>query len=419
MKIPNDYFSSEIEDFETSKELESGKDEKLIDRMQEGEQLDGNLKTDLEEERLAHTIVDVNTDNIDEGTIVEEAFNNNTGSFMPDMMFKDLVKNFKNAEKLYGETLIRELSGYDPRFIDKNVKIPEFQRELQKRLEEKAEDLKNKGLLKKNGTFTKEALNTAALFLIKEEYETSLQGPKKIFGTHRNKKFDIEGDKTEVVRNFRKGDPYKNISARHSVNKAIRRQHKQLMIDDLMVHEKESFQEINIVYALDTSGSMKGNKIKLAKRAGVSLANKAINDGNKVGLVLFGSTIEKQVNLTKDFYTFVKPLVTTMASNETDLSLAIKTSLHLLEEAKGLRHIIILTDGLHTNSKIPFSKVFEQVMIAREKDITISMVGINLDTEGLELARKIVDISQGRLFAVKDLKDVGSVIIGDYDALLN
>ena len=187
MKIPNDYFSSEIEDFETSKELESGKDEKLIDRMQEGEQLDGNLKTDLEEERLAHTIVDVNTDNIDEGTIVEEAFNNNTGSFMPDMMFKDLVKNFKNAEKLYGETLIRELSGYDPRSIDKNVKIPGFQRELQKRLEEKAEDLKNKGLLKKNGTFTKEALNTAALFLIREEYETSLQGPKKIFGTHRNK----------------------------------------------------------------------------------------------------------------------------------------------------------------------------------------------------------------------------------------
>ena len=59
-------------------------------------------------------------------------------------MFKELVSNYKNAKKLYGETLIRELSGYDPRYVDKNVKIPEFQRELQKKLKDKAEELKEK-----------------------------------------------------------------------------------------------------------------------------------------------------------------------------------------------------------------------------------------------------------------------------------
>ncbi len=410
---------SSLDEFDTSSDMSPGPDEKNIDRMQQGEQLDGSLKTDLEEERLAHTVVDVNTDNIDEGTVVEEAFNNNMGSFMPDMMFKDLVNNFKNAEKLYGETLIRELSGYDPRYIDNNAKIPEFQRELKKRLEEKAEELHEKGLMKKSGIFTKEALNTATLFLIKEEYDKSLNGPKNSFGRHVHKKSDINGDKTELIRNFRKGDAYKDISARHSVNKAIRRQHSSLEMEDLMVNERESFQEVSIIYALDTSGSMKGNKIKLAKRAGVSLANRAIKDHNKVGLVLFGSEIEKKVPLTNDFYSFVRPLVTTMASNETDLSLAIKTSLRLLDSAKGIKHIIILTDGLHTTSKVPIKDVFEQVMIAKEQEISISIVAINPDEEGLSLARKIVDLSSGRLFAVKDLDDMSSVIIGDYDALMN
>ena len=419
MKIPSGLGNNNEEEFDSQDDrLKSEDKERQIDRMQKGEQLEGELESDYEEERLAHTVVDVNTDNIDEGTIVEEAFDNNMGSFMPDMMFKDLVNNFKNAKKLYGETLIRELSGYDPRFIDNNAKIPEFQRKLKKRLENKANELQDKGLMKKNGSFTKEALNTAALFLIKEEFDQSLKGPKNNFGQHKQKKVDRNGEKSSLIRSYNKQDSYKDISARHSVNKALRRKHENLELDDLMVFEREAFQEINIIYALDTSGSMKGEKIKLAKRAGVSLAHRAIKDNNKVGLVLFGSKVEKKVRLTKDFYTFVKPMVTSMPTNETDLALAIRTSLQLLDSAKGIKHIIILTDGLHTTSKTPTRNVLEQVMIAKEQDVSISMVGINLDDIGLKLARKIVDLGSGRLFSVKDVKEIGSVIIGDYDALV-
>lgn len=387
-----------------------------VHNMDKADQLDGNMETNLEDEHLAHSVVDVDVDSIDEGMVVEEAFNNNMGSFMPDMMFKDMVNNFKNAKKLYGETLIRELSGYDPRYIDKNVKIPEFQRELQKRLQDKADDLQDKGLMKGNGTFTKDALNVAALFMMQEEFESSL-GPSSYFGHHVHKTSDAQGDKS-TIRPYKKGDPYKDVAAKQSAKLAIRRGRSTLVKEDLVSFDRESRQQINVVYALDTSGSMKGEKIRLAKRAGVSLAHRAIRDNNKVGLVLFGSSIEKQVPLTKNFYSFVRPLITSFPGNETDIALAIKTARFQLHDAKGIKHVVIITDGLHTTSKSPTSDVLEQVMIACEDDISISLVGINLDDTGLDLARQVVDLSNGRLYSVKDLSDVGSVIIGDYDALM-
>ena len=405
---------SDLSSLDTMQSMD--RDELSIDKMDKADQLDGNLETNPEDEHLAHSVVDVDVDSIDEGMVVEEAFNNNMGSFMPDMMFKDLVNNFKNAKKLYGETIIRELSGYDPRYIDKNVNIPEFQRELQKRLQDKADDLQDKGIMKANGTFTKDALNLAALFMIREEFDAT-QGPSSTFGHHVQKANDAHGDKS-TVRPYRKGDAYKNLAAKQSAKLAIRRGHTSLNSLDLVSYDRESRQEINIVYALDTSGSMKGEKIRLAKRAGVSLAHRAIRDNNKVGLVLFGSTIEKRVPLTKDFYSFVRPMITSFPGNETDIALAIKSALYQLKNAKGIKHIVILTDGLHTTSKSPKSTVLEQVMIAKEDDVTISLVGISLDETGLVLAREIVDIANGRLYAVADVADVGAIIIGDYDSLL-
>ena len=70
----------------------------------QGEQLDGNLESspDDEKDKLSSSVLDVDTNNIDDGMIVQEAFNQNLGSFMPDIMFEQMVKNYQNAEKLFG-----------------------------------------------------------------------------------------------------------------------------------------------------------------------------------------------------------------------------------------------------------------------------------------------------------------------------
>jgi len=186
----------------------------------------------------------------------------------------------------------------------------------------------------------------------------------------------------------------------------------------LQSFDREARQQVNIVYAVDTSGSMKGEKLRLAKRAGVALAHKAIRDQNKVGLVVFESDVAQEIPLTKDFFTFVQPLALSSPGKETDIALAIVAGTKLLHGAKGIKHIVLLTDGLHTTSNDPEKVVLEQVALASSQDISISVVGINLDDLGRSLAQSIVDVSKGKLHTVLDAKEIGGVIIADYRSLL-
>lgn len=383
-----------------------------------GDELEGYMlaQPDEENEKLAHSVVEVDTDSIEDGMIVEEAANYNVGSFMPSMMFKDIVQNFKNAKKLYGETIIRELTGYDPRYVEKNVKIPEFQRDLQERINENIDNLKEKGILNRGGNLSKEALDVATLFLIEEEYN-EVQGKSTPYGEHVHQALDKHGQRSDT-RPFLKSDPYKDLSIKKSVTKALLRGHAKLHYEDLVAHDRQSRQEVNVVYALDTSGSMKGEKIKLAKKAGVSLAHKAIADRNKVGLVLFGSDVKSNVPLTRDFLSIVRPLAKISPGKETDIGLAIDSSIEQLHESKGIKHIVIITDGLHTTTRDPQEGVLAKVAKAKEEDISISVVGINLDKDGAQLAQSIVDISGGKLHTVKNLDEVGGIVIADYASLL-
>ncbi len=347
--------------------------------------------------------------------IVEEAKTQNLSSFLPDMMFKEMVKDYKNAKKLYGETIIRALTGYDPRFIDKNIKIPEFQRELQKKLKDKAEELHEKGIVGSKGQFSKDALDAAALFLIKEEFDKQIT-ITTYFGEPAHKAATLVGDRS-TLRPFRKSDPYKDIAIRETIKQAIRRGHKEILEEDLHSFDREARQRVNIIYALDTSGSMKGEKLRLAKRAGIALAHRAIRDRNKVGLVIFDTEPKKYLSLTDDFFSFARPLAICSPGQETNIAKAIEKGRDLLIDAKGIKHIVLLTDGLHTTSGDPNKAVLEQVGLCASQDITISVVGISLDTLGKSLARTIVDHSKGKLYSVQGVNEIGGVIISDYTNL--
>lgn len=406
--------NNEEEEFTTNDELGQGDSTHNLQKKSEADELEGILSPS-DKEGLPRKVLEADKEDIDEGRIVEEAFDRNIGSFVPDMMFEQMVKNFKNAEKLFGQTLIRELSGYDPKYIDKNIKIPEFQRELKKRIKEKTDDLTEKGIIKESGLITLKGIDAAALFLMDEEFEIS----KKGFSSYGEKVpviADITGDRTES-RPYKKGDKYKDIAIKQTVTCAIKRGRTEVHEEDLHTFEREANQQINIIYAIDASGSMRGEKLRLAKKAGVSLANRAIKDNNKVGLVAFGSEVDKKLELTNDFYDFVKYLTKITPGQETNIALAISQSTSLLHKAKGIKHIVLLTDGLHTTSDDPEKEVLTEVLKATSEDITISVVGISLDTIGLNMAQKIVNYANGKLYSVKDLEDMRGIIIADYAAL--
>jgi Mg-chelatase subunit ChlD len=198
---------------------------------------------------------------------------------------------------------------------------------------------------------------------------------------------------------------------------AIRRAHKTLMMHDLMTSEREGRGKVSVIFALDASASMKGKKLETSKKAGIALAYKAIQDKDDVGLVVFGSEIKSAIPPTRDFSSLLNAISHIRASRQTDFAAMIAKSVELFPASKETKHLILLTDALPTVGKDPEKETLQAVSTARSAGITISLVGIQLDKEGINLARQITKIGEGRLSLAKDLNNVGSIVLEDYYAV--
>jgi Mg-chelatase subunit ChlD len=387
--------------------------ERIIPKLEETEEHKGKLKNQTDEDKLMHSIIEDDKETISDGRLISESVTQGIGSLTPDIIFQNLIKDYKLAKKLYGETIIRELTGYSPNYIEKNINIPEFKRELQKKINEKIDALTDEGLINKEGTITDKGLTLSALVLYVEELDHLIP---KGFGEKQSKKKTVHGDK-EDYKNFR-NDRYRDLSIKQTIKQSLRRGHSEIMSSDFIAYDRKSEGKISIIYGIDASGSMKGEKLKIAKKAGIALAFKAIQEKNKVGLIVFGSDIKEYVTPTLDFMELLRKLSEIRASMETDISKSISKAVELFPK-HDTKHLILLTDALPTKGLIPENETLQAVSKARSEKITISLVGINLDNKGMELAKKITELGQGKLYKVTDLEKVDKIILEDYAAIKN
>ena len=406
MILPN-LFDEKASDSDKQKKTKLGEGERL-------EEMNGKLKSQSEQDKLMHSVIEADKDTIDEGKLLSEAINQGMGSFTPDLMFEQLTKNYAMAKKLFGETLIREATGYDPDYIQKNIRIPEFQRELQKKMKDRVEKLKKEGLLEKDDTISEKGLTLASLVMYVEELD-KLE-PRGFYGEKTHKKISRYG-LAEDFRNYKKGDFYKDIAVRKTIKTATRRGHERIIREDLKVFEKKSKAHIYIIYALDASGSMKGDKISLSKKAGIALAYKAINEKDKVGMIAFGSDIKEKVVPTGDFMLLLKTITKVRASMETNMQKTIQEAVNMFPETESTKHLILLTDALPTTGKDPEKEVLDEVANAKNAKVTISVVGINLDDKGKKFAEKIVALGAGKLYICKDIEELDQIVLEDYYSL--
>lgn len=378
---------------------------------QEIDELEGSLAHQEEEDKLMHSVLENDKETIDDGHLINESLNKGIGIFAPDMMFEQLVKDYSYAKKLFGETIIRQLSGYDPGYVEKNIRIPEFQREIKRNIATNIDALKDKGMLNDDGSITDKAITLASLILYTDELDNII--PKGFIGEKIHKKEFVYGEKSGT-RDFRKNDRYRDIALRRSVKLAVRRGHKKIEPADLKSFELKRKGQINVVYLLDASGSMKGIKLETAKKAGIALAYKAIEHKDKVGLIVFGSEVKEEIVPTLDFVRLLKQITTVKASRETDIANTIRKAIEVFPRGNITKHIILLTDALPTVGKKPESDTLEAVSIAQNAGITISVIGIQLDAEGKKLAEKVAALGEGRLYIVRALKELDSIVLEDY-----
>lgn len=398
--------------FEKEEDIETDKTE--LSKVSECEELDGALGPEQKEDKLMRSVLENDQDKIDEGLVIEEAINRGIGAFTPDLMFEDIVKNYSLAKQLFGETLLRAVSGYDPDYIEKNIGIPEFQRELKKHIDNKLDQMKKDKVLDKEGLITEKGIELASVVLYTQELDNIT--PKGIHGERVHKKYFIYGDKQDT-RTRRKGDRYKDFAIKQSVKTAIRRGHENIETSDLKTFQRRSKGEVCIIYALDSSGSMKGDKISTCKKAGVSLAYKAIQEKDKVGLLVFGDEVTDVVEPTTDFPRLLQAITRVRAAAETDMSAVLRRAVELFPNENITKHLLFLSDSAPTKGDDPIKETIEAASIAAANGITISIVGINLDDKGKKLAEKVTEIGQGKLYSVKDLKDVNRIVLEDYYAV--
>ncbi len=377
------------------------------------DELSGKLASSPDEERLMRSLLENDSQAIADGKVIAEAINQSVGSFTPDLMFRNLVQNYRNAVKLYGETLIRALTEYTPDYVRKNLSIPEFRDALLQRMEESVEGLKERGLLDQQGFITDRGMALATLVMYAEELEALVS---KGVGKKELKERDLYGEKEETVPFIKGRFRFRDLSLQQSLKTAVRRGHSSLELADLKAHRRARKGRIQVVYAMDASGSMRGEKLRMAKRAGIALAFTAIEEKNEAGLVVFTSKVERAIPPTTRFPELLEALVAVRAGMETNLAVTIQEAASLFS-GKGTRHLLILTDAVPTKGKEPRKATLEASSAARDAGVTISVVGIALDEEGERLAREVVEIGEGRLYRVKNLDELDAVILEDYDAL--
>ncbi|MBN2457949.1 VWA domain-containing protein [Candidatus Woesearchaeota archaeon] len=397
-----------------SRDLSQEKLDLKKEKLSSAEELTGKLDKQSEQDKLMNSVLENDKQTIDDGKLLNDAINSGFSSFTPDMMFEKLVKDYSMAKHIYGEKIIRALFGYDPDYIEKNVSIPEFQRELKKRIAERIEGMKERKLIDKSMSLTEKGYELASIVLYSEELNRL--APKGLIGEKLHKKKNSYGEKQEI-RPYKKDDSYRDFAVRMTIKTALRRGHGKASAIDFRSYTHMSKGRVNVIYAVDSSGSMKGKKIENCKRAGVALAFKAIEEKDKVGLIVFGKDVRTRIMPSADFPMLLSEISRIRASNETDIAATIKSSIELFPDDDSAKHLILLTDALPTVGENPQEDTLKAASVAKAAGITISLIGINLDNKGAELAEKITEIGEGKLYIAKETEDIDVLVLDDYYGL--
>lgn len=385
-----------------------------VENLERAEEAPGKLATQFLEEKLMHSVLAADKTTLEHGRLIEEAFNHSIGTFVPELMFANLVKNFSIARQLYGDTFLRLLTGYSTDYLQKNLNIPEFNKELQRAITERIEQLRKQGLIDDAGDIVQKGIELASLVLYVEELDHLI--PQGLLGSKQSTHRAAYGE-PGATHAFRKGERYRDLALRQSIKRAVLRGHSKLVAGDLQSRERYAKGIINVIYALDASASMKGAKLETCKRAGVALAFKAIREKDRVGLVVFGTEVKDAIAPTDDFGFLLQHITRIIASRQTDFVTMLQQAIRLFPQDSTTSHLVILTDALPTVGDEPERQTLAAVSEARAHGITISLIGIQLDAKGKALAEQMTRIGQGRFTIARDLEHLDRLVLEDYDAL--
>jgi uncharacterized protein with von Willebrand factor type A (vWA) domain len=310
----------------------------------------------------------------------------------------DIDKIMEN-KKEYSD-ILSKLTEYDEKRIreDKDYR---FNKEFKKSLNKLKEILISEGYIDETGELTEKSLMEYSKYLI-GNIEKEIEG---IFEYGKYLSYYIGNDEEFYKKYFSIGDKYNKINIKETIRKFIRNKDVVRFIVDVKRESKGG----KYIILLDVSGSMIGEKIFEAKKALILLISKILEDNNLLDIILFNDKIVKEYNNVRGLKDVID-ILKIIPNGSTDIALAFNYLLN-----KGERgHIILITDALPTKGKNPVERTLK---LAKELSqyYYISIIGIQLNSEGEKIAKEIVKYGRGRLFISKDIKDLKKLLLLEYE----
>jgi Mg-chelatase subunit ChlD len=134
-----------------------------------------------------------------------------------------------------------------------------------------------------------------------------------------------------------------------------------------------------VYLVVDCSSSMKGGKIKQAKKGALNFAKDALSKGYLTGLIRFDSSVKLLCEPYGDISVLEKQLAKMEIGDTTHMAKAINLAYDLLKGMLGNRMIVIVTDGMPNGQGDPMSslKAGEDAKKSGIDIITIGTDGAN------------------------------------------
>jgi Ca-activated chloride channel family protein len=167
--------------------------------------------------------------------------------------------------------------------------------------------------------------------------------------------------------------------------------------------------EKNVMFILDTSGSMQGEKIVQARDALIFCLN-SLNEGDKFNLIDFDSSINPYRNAlvdaergkVNDAVEYVRGVE---ADGGTDINNALLEGVEQMKQSSNPNIIVFLTDGLPTVGETSISRIIKNVKERNRTDTRIFVFGVGYDVN-TELLDKIAVDNGGSADYVEPEEDI-------------
>ena len=158
---------------------------------------------------------------------------------------------------------------------------------------------------------------------------------------------------------------------------------------------------VSAALSLDQSSSMLGGGVRAERAGGLRLVDALVNDINRAMILGFNDRVWLYADFTHDKEALGAALEAVHPDGSTALFDTLAESIRKLNRRTGKRALIVLSDGLDTNSEMEYADVLE---FMRQSDVLVYTIGLQLMQDGTELGDASGAVKQGveQLRAIAD-----------------